>query len=146
MVVTAPTAPPLPEELTALLRRMRLPYLRNAAPDVLATARAQRWDPAEILRVLLAEEVGGRDAATRRQRRRAAGFPAGKTFASWRERRQLHPDPDPARPGHPGMDRPGGEPRRHRRRPAPARPTWSRPSRTPRSTPAAGSPGSPWNR
>ena len=41
------------EALTALLHRMRLPYLRNAAPDVLATARAQRWDPAETLRVLL---------------------------------------------------------------------------------------------
>ena len=57
MVVTAPPAPALPDELTALLRRMRLPYLRNAAPDVLATARAQRWDPAETLRVLLDEEV-----------------------------------------------------------------------------------------
>jgi len=34
------------------MRRMRLPYLRKAAPDVLATARAQRWDPAEVLRVL----------------------------------------------------------------------------------------------
>ena len=31
---------------------MRLPYVRAAAPDVLATARAQRWDPAEVLRVL----------------------------------------------------------------------------------------------
>jgi DNA replication protein DnaC len=84
VVVTAPAAP-LPDELTALLRRMRLPYLRAAAPEVLATARAQRWEPAEVLRVLLAEEVRGRDDATRRQRRRTAGLPAGKTFASWRE-------------------------------------------------------------
>ena len=30
----------------------------------LATARAQRWDPAEVVRVLLQEEVVGRDAAT----------------------------------------------------------------------------------
>jgi hypothetical protein len=29
-------------ELDALLRRMCLPYLRKAAPDVRATARAQR--------------------------------------------------------------------------------------------------------
>ena len=85
MVVTTPPASPLPEELTALLRRMRLPYLRTAAPEVLATARAQRWEPAETLRVLLAEEVRGRDEATRQQRRRTAGLPAGKTFASWRE-------------------------------------------------------------
>ncbi len=82
--MTTPTAPPVPDELDRILRRMRLPYLRKAAPDVLATARAQRWDPAEVLRVLLAEEVTGRDAATRRMRRRAASFPTGKTLASWR--------------------------------------------------------------
>jgi DNA replication protein DnaC len=81
--VTGPAAPPLPAELDALVRRMRLPYLRKAAPDVLATARAQRWEPAEVLRVLLAEEVAGRDAATRRMRRKTAAFPSGKTFSSW---------------------------------------------------------------
>lgn len=77
--------PELPEELLAVLKRMRLPYLRAAAPDVLTTARAQRWDPAEVLRVLIAEKIKGRDEATRRMRRKAAGLPAGKTFDSWRE-------------------------------------------------------------
>ena len=52
---------------------------------MLATARAQRWDPAEVLRVLITEEIRGRDDATRRMRRKAAGLPAGKTFESWRE-------------------------------------------------------------
>ena len=80
-----PAPPPIPAELEALCRRMRLPYLRRAAPDVLATARAQRWDPAETLRVLLAEEVAGRDLATRELRRRQAAFPAGKTLESWDE-------------------------------------------------------------
>jgi DNA replication protein DnaC len=93
VVVTAPPAPPLPDELTALLRRMRLPYLRAAAPDVLATARSQRWDPAETLRVLLAEEVAGRDDATRAAHRRSAGLPAGKTFASWRAADSSIPTP-----------------------------------------------------
>ena len=79
---TAPAAPPLPDDLAAVLKRMRMPYLRAAAPEVLATARAQRWDPTEVLRVLLAEEVRGRDEATRAARRKAAGLPAGKTFAS----------------------------------------------------------------
>lgn len=79
-----PAAPALPPELDALLRRMRLPYLRAAAPDVLATAKAQRWDPAEVLRVLLAEEVLGRDSSGRRTRRKAANFPTGKTFNTWR--------------------------------------------------------------
>jgi DNA replication protein DnaC len=82
--VSTATAPPIPQELERILRRMRLPYLRKAALDVLATARAQRWDPAEVLRVLLSEEVIGRDAATRRMRRKQAAFPTGKTFSSWR--------------------------------------------------------------
>ncbi len=83
MSAPGPTAPAIPAELERILRRMRLPYLRKAAPDVLATARAQRWDPAEVVRVLLSEEVTGRDAATRRMRRKHAGFPTGKTMASW---------------------------------------------------------------
>jgi DNA replication protein DnaC len=72
---------------------MRLPYLRKAAPDVLATARTQRWDPAEVLRVLLSEEVTGRDAATRRLRRKQASFPTGKTLASWRAEESSIPKP-----------------------------------------------------
>ena len=92
-MVKAPTPPPLPDELTAVLHRMRLPYMRAAAPDVLATARAQRWEPAEVLRVLLEEEARGRDAATRRQRRKAAGFPTGKTFDTWRPEDSSIPAP-----------------------------------------------------
>jgi DNA replication protein DnaC len=82
---SSPTPPPLADDLLAVLTRMRLPYLRKAAPEVLATARAQRWDPAEVVKVLLTEEITGRDAATRRMRRKTANLPAGKTFASWRE-------------------------------------------------------------
>ncbi len=91
--VATPTAPPLPAELESLLRRMRLPYLRAAAPDVLATAKAQRWDPAEVLRVLINEEVIGRDAATRRARTKTANFPAGKTFQTWRPDESSIPQP-----------------------------------------------------
>lgn len=91
--MTTPQAPPIPNELEALLRRMRLPYLRKAAPDVLATARAQRWDPAEVLRVLLAEEVTGRDGATRRMRRKTANFPSGKTFSTWAPEQSSIPEP-----------------------------------------------------
>jgi DNA replication protein DnaC len=80
-----PAPPPIPAQLDAMLRRMRLPYLRKAAPEVLATAKAQRWDPAEVIRVLLEEEIRGRDEAGRRIRRKSAALPAGKTFGSWRE-------------------------------------------------------------
>ena len=80
MTVKTPAAPPLPDELERLLHRLRLPYVRRAAPDVIATATAQRWEHAEVLRVLLAEEAAGRDQATIRTRRRASGLRAGKTF------------------------------------------------------------------
>ncbi|VXB38819.1 hypothetical protein CITRIK5_30413 [Citricoccus sp. K5] len=71
-------SPPLPEELTEVLKRVRLPHLRAVAPDVLATATAQRWDPTEVLRVLLAEEIRGRDEAPKAARRKAAALPSGK--------------------------------------------------------------------
>ena len=67
-----PVPPPLPDDLDAVLRRMRFPYLRKAAPDVLATARAQRWDPADVVRILLEEEIRGRDDSGRASRRKAA--------------------------------------------------------------------------
>lgn len=79
------TAPPLPDDLEALTRRLRLPHLRRIAPEVLATAKAQRWDPAEVLKALLTEELTGRDRSASATRRAAAGFPTGKTFASWDE-------------------------------------------------------------
>lgn len=70
-------------EVVELARRLRLPYLRKAADDVLATAKAQRWDPAEALRVLLEAEVEGREHSMTETRRRKAHFPAGKTFDAW---------------------------------------------------------------
>lgn len=71
------------DEVIELARRLRMPYLRKAADDVLATAKAQRWDPAEALRVLLEAEVEGREHSMTENRRRKARFPAGKTFDAW---------------------------------------------------------------
>src|SRR5436305_9310635 len=79
----APEPPPLAEDLEALLRRMRLPHIRRAAPEVIATARSQRWEPAEVLRVLLIEEIAGRDRSSTATRLAAAAFPTGKTFDVW---------------------------------------------------------------
>ena len=91
MTVKPPAPPPLPDELERLLRRLRLPYVRHAAPEVIATATAQRWEHAEVLRVLLSEEAAGRDQATIRMRRRASGLPAGKTFDAWEADRSAIP-------------------------------------------------------
>ncbi len=92
-VAGVPVAPPLPADLEALLRRMRLPYMRTAAPDILATARAQRWDPAEIVKALLVEEVTGRERSALTTRRTAAGFPTGKTFDAWQPTASSIPAP-----------------------------------------------------
>lgn len=72
-----PEPPPLPEDVEALLRRLRLPHIRRAAPEVIATARAQRWEPVEVLRVLFTEEATGRDRSALATRRAGAGFPTG---------------------------------------------------------------------
>jgi DNA replication protein DnaC len=63
---------------------------------VLRTAKAQRWDPAECLRVLLTAELEGREASTTESRRRAARFPAGKTFDTWNATRSSIPAPTQA--------------------------------------------------
>jgi len=76
------TAAPI-DEVVDLLRALRLPHMRSAAPELLATAKAQRWEPAEAVRALLAEELAGRQASSIRARRKAAGFPTGKTFDAW---------------------------------------------------------------
>src|SRR6201997_3857795 len=91
MPVKPPAPPPLPDELDRLLRRLRMPYVRRAAPDVIATATSQRWEHAEVLKVLLTEEGAGRDRATIRTRRRASNLPAGKTFDAWEPERSVSP-------------------------------------------------------
>ena len=67
--------------------------MRVAAPELLATAKAQRWEPAEAIRALLAEELAGRQASSVRSRRKAAGFPTGKTFEVWDENLSSIPPP-----------------------------------------------------
>lgn len=75
-VVPAPLAP----DLEAALRRLKLSAIRRLAPEVLVTAKVQRWAPDELLRTLLEAELGSRDASNARARLRAAGFPVRKTL------------------------------------------------------------------
>jgi DNA replication protein DnaC len=81
------------DELTRLCRRLRLKYIRQQLTDVLLTAKAQRWDPAELLRILLQAEADGRDQASIENRRKRAKFPAGKTFDAWNPTRSSIPTP-----------------------------------------------------
>ena len=96
VTAAAPAPPPLDDGLEQLLRRMRLPHMRRIAPEVIATAKAQRWDPAEVLRALLAEEVAGRDRSSLATRRARAAFPTGKTFDAWDGRLSSVPAPTQA--------------------------------------------------
>lgn len=63
------------------------------SPEVLATARSQRWDPSEAVRILLEVEIKGRDEDARRNHRRLAHLSAGKTFDSWKEAESSIPVP-----------------------------------------------------
>jgi DNA replication protein DnaC len=96
VTAAAPAPPPIDTGLEQLLRRMRLPHMRRIAPEVLATAKAQRWDPAEVLRALLTEEVAGRDRSALATRRARAAFPTGKTFEAWDDTLSSIPPPTQA--------------------------------------------------
>ena len=78
--MTAATAPPLAPDLAAGLRRLKLSAMRQLAPDLLLTAKTQRWAPEELLRTLIEAEITSRDASNARTRMRTAAFPVIKTF------------------------------------------------------------------
>jgi len=72
--------PGLDPELEAGLRRLRLRGMRELAPELLQTAKTQRWAPQELLGTLVREEIASREASNERARLKAAGFPAPKTL------------------------------------------------------------------
>jgi DNA replication protein DnaC len=74
------TLPDLPSDLEAGLRRLKLAAIRRHAPEVLLTAKTQRWTPEETLRVLIEMEVVARDESNTHSRLKAARFPVEKTF------------------------------------------------------------------
>jgi len=73
-------APPLPADLTAGLKRLKLAAMRQLAPELLVVAKTQRWRPEEFLRTLVEAEIAARDASNARNRLRAAAFPVTKTL------------------------------------------------------------------
>ena len=74
------TAPALPADLTEGLRRLKLATIRQLAPELLLTAKTQRWNPEEFLRTLIEAEIAARDASNARTRMKTAAFPVVKTF------------------------------------------------------------------
>lgn len=78
--MTANAAPALAPDLAAGLRRLKLAAMRQLAPELLLTAKTQRWAPEELLRTLVEAEITARDASNARNRLKAAGFPVTKTL------------------------------------------------------------------
>jgi len=78
--MTATTPPPLPADLTDGLKRLKMAAMRQLAPELLVTAKTQRWKPEEFLRTLVEAEITARDASNARTRLRQASFPVTKTL------------------------------------------------------------------
>ena len=81
MTATAP--PPLPVDLNEGLKRLKMAAMRALAPELLVTAKTQRWNPEEFLRTLIEAEITARDASNVRTRMRQASFPVTKTLAEF---------------------------------------------------------------
>jgi DNA replication protein DnaC len=78
--MTARTVPPLSADLAAGLKRLKLAAMRRLAPELLVTAKTQRWKPEEFLRTLVEAEITSRDESNARTRMRSANFPVAKTL------------------------------------------------------------------
>jgi DNA replication protein DnaC len=72
--------PALAPDLADGLRRLKLAAMRQLAPELLLTAKTQRWAPEELLRTLVEAEIAARDASNARNRLKAATFPVTKTL------------------------------------------------------------------
>lgn len=77
------TAAALPADLEAGLKRLKLATIRRAGPEVLLTAKTQRWAPEETLRVLVDLEIAARDESNCRNRMTVARFPVVKTLTEF---------------------------------------------------------------
>lgn len=75
-----PAAPALAPDLVDGLRRLKLAAMRQLAPELLQTAKTQRWAPEELLRTLVEAEIAARDASNAATRLKAAAFPVIKTL------------------------------------------------------------------
>src|SRR4051794_34944627 len=81
--MTATTPPPLPADLNEGLKRLKMAAMRRLAPELLVTARTQRWNPEEFLRTLVEAEITARDESNARTRLRQGAFPVIKTLTEF---------------------------------------------------------------
>ncbi|HEU5315292.1 MAG TPA: IS21-like element helper ATPase IstB [Chloroflexota bacterium] len=89
------SAPPpsLAPDLATGLRRLKLARIRTLAPEVLQTAKVQRWAPEELLRTLVEAELAARDDANRAARLKLAAFPVEKRLDDFKVALSAVPQP-----------------------------------------------------
>lgn len=133
--VGPPSVPPLAADLDTGLRRLKLAAVRLSAPEVLITAKTQRWTPEEVLRTLIERELVARDASNIVNRRKAA-HSRTHDVGVVRRGRLLDPNEGVRLPRKSGMDSRTTESGHDRAPPAAVSLTPSSDWEPPRSTPA----------
>jgi DNA replication protein DnaC len=83
--VTAITADPISADLRKTLRALKLGQMLDTLPDRLTLARQQKMAHADFLELVLADEVGRREAKSASPRARAAGLGPGMRLDTWDE-------------------------------------------------------------
>lgn len=78
-------APDVSPELKVLLRRVKLGRCLETLPERLALARTSSMGHAELLELVLADEVARRDSSSAERRARGAGLDASMTLDRWDE-------------------------------------------------------------
>ncbi len=81
----APPAPSLSPELVALLRRLKLGKAIDTLPERLTLARQRKLSHAQLLELVLADEVARRDRHATTLRARAARLDPAMTLQTWND-------------------------------------------------------------
>ena len=82
--VGIPTAPPLPEDLEALLRRLRLPHIRRHAPTSSRPRKPNGGNRSRSSAPCSAKKPPDGNAQRWLPAAPPPGFPTGKTFEAWK--------------------------------------------------------------
>jgi DNA replication protein DnaC len=86
-------AAPLPPDLVAGLRQLKLATVRRIGAEICQTAKTQRWAPEELLRTLIEAELAARDRSNRLTRLKQAAFPVTKTLDEFQVQLSSVPQP-----------------------------------------------------
>ena len=116
LVVTATSPPALPTDLTEGLKRLKMAAMRQLAPELLVTAKTQRWSPEEFLRTLVEAEIAARDESNAKAQAQVRWVPRRQDPRRVRRARLVGPDCDVRLPRIAGMDPSGRERLPHRTR------------------------------